>query len=207
MSTRLSFNRNPQPPLIRVNHRIRAREVRVINGSTGEQLGVLKLQDALRKAEEIGLDLVEVAPNADPPVCRIVDFGKYRYELAKQEKEKKSNTSKVKEVKFRVNIDNHDYLTKLRHAEEFLDKGNKLKVQLQFRGRQMAHQELGMAVVMRVKEDLATMGHVDMEPKLVGRAINMVMSPLPANKRKRKFKPMEFEPEDDSAVPDEDGEE
>ncbi|MGA1129141.1 MAG: translation initiation factor IF-3, partial [Chthoniobacterales bacterium] len=153
-----------------------------------------------------GLDLVEVAPNAVPPVCRIVDFGKYRYELAKQEKEKKSNSSRVKEVKFRVNIDSHDYLTKLRHAEEFLDKGNKLKVQLQFRGRQMAHQELGMAVVLRVKEDLATMGHVDMEPKLVGRAINMVMSPLPANKRKRKFKPMEVEPEDDSGLSD-DGEE
>ncbi len=206
MPPRLPFNRNPQPPLIRVNHRIRAREVRVINGSTGEQLGVLKLQDALRKAEEAGLDLVEVAPNAVPPVCRIVDFGKYRYELAKQEKEKKSNSSRVKEVKFRVNIDSHDYLTKLRHAEEFLDKGNKLKVQLQFRGRQMAHQELGMAVVLRVKEDLATMGHVDMEPKLVGRAINMVMSPLPANKRKRKFKPMEVEPEDDSGLSD-DGEE
>lgn len=191
-----------------MNHRIRAREVRVINGSTNEQLGVLKLQDALRKAEELGLDLVEVAANANPPVCRIVDFGKYRYELAKQEKDKKTNTGgKVKEVKFRVNIDSHDYLTKIRHAEEFLDKGNKLKVQLQFRGRQMAHQELGMAVVLRVKDDLATMGHVDMEPKLVGRAINMVLSPLPANKRKRKFKPMEVEPEDDSAEPDEDGEE
>jgi translation initiation factor IF-3 len=199
----LSFNRTPQPPLIRVNHRIRAREVRVIDGSTNEQLGVLRLQDALRKAEEMGLDLVEVAANADPPVCRIVNFGKYRYELAKQEKDKKASTSKVKEVKFRVNIDSHDYLTKLRHAEEFLDKGNKLKVQLQFRGRQMAHQELGMAVVLRVKEDLATMGHVDMEPKLVGRAINMVMSPLPAAKRKRKFAPMEVEPEDDSAQPDE----
>jgi translation initiation factor IF-3 len=199
------FSRTPQPPLIRVNHRIRAREVRVINGANGEQLGVLKLPDALRKAEEMGLDLVEVAANANPPVCRIVDFGKYRYELAKQEKDKKSHAGKVKEVKFRVNIDNHDYLTKIRHAEEFLDKGNKLKVQLQFRGRQMAHQELGMAVVLRVKEDLATMGHVDMEPKLVGRAINMVMSPLPANKRKRKFKPMDVEPEDDSNLPD-DGE-
>jgi translation initiation factor IF-3 len=132
-----------------------------------------------------------------------VNFGKYRYELAKQEKDKKSHAGKVKEVKFRVNIDNHDYLTKIRHAEEFLDKGNKLKVQLQFRGRQMAHQELGMAVVLRVKEDLATMGNVDMEPKLVGRAINMVMSPLPANKRKRRFKPMDIEPEDDSALPDE----
>jgi translation initiation factor IF-3 len=187
-----------------VNHRIRAREVRVINGATNEQLGILKLQDALRKAEEMGLDLVEVAATANPPVCRIVDFGKYRYELAKQEKDKKANTSKVKEVKFRVNIDNHDYMTKIRHAEEFLDKGNKLKVQLQFRGRQMAHQELGMAVVLRVKDDLATMGHVDMEPKLVGRAINMVLSPLPASKRKRKFAPMDYEPEDDSAEVDED---
>lgn len=204
MSRRPPFNRNPQPPLIRVNHRIRAREVRVINGVTNEQMGVMKLQDALRQAGEMGLDLVEVAPNAAPPVCRIVNFGKYRYEMAKQEKDKKTHAGKVKEVKFRVNIDQHDYLTKIRHAEEFLDKGNKLKVQLQFRGRQMAHQDLGMAVVQRVKEDLATMGHVDMEPKLVGRAINMVLSPLPANKRKRKFKPMEVEPEDDSGVDDED---
>lgn len=186
-----------------MNHRIRAREVRVIDGTTNSQLGVMKLADALRKAEEMGLDLVEVAAQANPPVCRIVNFGKYRYELAKQEKEKKSHAGKVKEVKFRVNIDNHDYLTKIRHAEEFLDKGNKLKVQLQFRGRQMAHKELGMAVVLRVKDDLATMAHVDMEPKLVGRAINMVMSPLPANKRKRKFKPMLEEPEDDSNLPDE----
>lgn len=200
----MSFHRNPQPPLTRVNHRIRAREVRVIIAATNEQLGVMKLQDALRKAGELGLDLVEVAANAVPPVCRIVDFGKYRYEMAKQDKEKKSHAGKVKEVKFRVNIDNHDYLTKIRHAEEFLDKGNKVKVQLQFRGRQMAHQDLGMAVVLRVKEDLATMGHVDMEPKLVGRAINMVLSPLPANKRKRKFAPMAVMPEDDSAEPDED---
>lgn len=199
----MSFHRNPQPPLIRVNHRIRAREVRVIHAATNEQLGIMKLQDALRRAGELGLDLVEVAPNAAPPVCRIVDFGKYRYEMAKQEKEKKSHAGKVKEVKFRVNIDNHDYLTKIRHAEEFLDKGNKVKVQLQFRGRQMAHQDLGMAVVLRVKEDLATMGHVDMEPKLVGRAINMVLSPLPVNKRKRKFAPMAVMPEDDSEKSDE----
>ena len=199
----MAFTRTPQPPPIRVNHRIRAREVRVINGATNEQLGVLKLQDALRRAEEMGLDLVEVAPNAEPPVCRIVNFGKYRYELAKQEKDKKSHASKLKEVKFRVNIDQHDYMTKIKHAEEFLDKGNKVKVQLQFRGREMAHQELGMAVVQRVKVDLDTMAHVDMEPRLVGRTINMVMSPLPASKRKRKFAPMEIEPEDDSALPDE----
>jgi len=174
--------------------------VRVINGVTNEQLGVLRLQDALRKAEELGLDLVEVSANANPPVCRIVDFGKYRYELAKQEKDKKTNTSKVKEVKFRVNIDNNDYMTKIRRAEDFLDKGNKLKVQLQFRGRQMAHQELGMAVVLRVRDDLSTMGNVDMEPKLVGRAINMVLSPIPVNKRKRKFAPLTagMEEDDDS---------
>lgn len=178
--------------------------MRVINGATNEQLGVMRLQDALRRAEEMGLDLVEVAAHASPPVCRIVNFGKYRYELAKQEKDKKSHAGKVKEVKFRVNIDQHDYLTKIRHAEEFLDKGNKLKVQLQFRGRQMAHQELGMAVVLRVKDDLVTMGHVDMEPKLVGRAINMVLSPLPSAKRKRKFAPLGSEPEDDSDQPEED---
>lgn len=200
----MAFNRNPQPPQIRVNHRIRAREVRVINGATNEQMGVMRLPDALRKAEEMGLDLVEVAANADPPVCRIVNFGKYRYELAKQEKDKKSSAGRLKEVKFRVNIDQHDYMTKIRHAEEFLDKGNKVKVQLQFRGREMAHQDLGMAVVQRVREDLATMGHVDMDPRLIGRTINMTMSPLPASKRKRKFAPMDVEPEDDSNQPDED---
>ncbi len=199
----MAFNRNPQPPQIRVNHRIRAREVRVINGATNEQLGVMRLPDALRKAEEMGLDLVEVAASADPPVCRIVNFGKYRYELAKQEKDKKPHAGKLKEVKFRVNIDQHDYITKIRHAEEFLDKGNKVKVQLQFRGREMAHQDLGMAVVHRVREDLATMAHVDMDPRLIGRTINMTMSPLPAAKRKRKFAPMEFEPEDDSGQSDE----
>ncbi len=193
----MSYNRNPQPPQIRVNHRIRAREVRVINGATNEQLGVMRLPDALRKAEEMGLDLVEVAANADPPVCRIVNFGKYRYEIAKQEKDKKSHAGRLKEVKFRVNIDEHDYMTKIRHAEGFLDKGNKVKVQLQFRGREMAHQDLGMAVVQRVREDLATMAHVDMEPRLVGRTINMTMSPLPAAKRKRKFAPLEDFDEDE----------
>ncbi len=157
----------------------------------------MRLPDALRKAEEMGLDLVEVAANADPPVCRIVDFGKYRYEIAKQEKDKKSHAGRLKEVKFRVNIDEHDYMTKIRHAEGFLDKGNKVKVQLQFRGREMAHQDLGMAVVQRVREDLATMAHVDMEPRLVGRTINMTMSPLPAAKRKRKFAPLENFDEDE----------
>ena len=172
---------------IRINERIRAREVRVILAATNEQLGVLRLDEAIRRARAMGLDLVEIAPNAQPPVCRIVDFGKFRYELSKQEKEKKHVVHKVKEVKFRVNIDEHDYLTKVRHAEDFLDKGNKVKVHLQFRGREMAHQDLGMLVVRRVRDDLSGMAHVDMEPKLVGRAIGMTLSPLPAGKRHRKF--------------------
>jgi len=159
----------------------------VINGVTNEQLGVMRIEEALRHARGLGMDLIEIAANAQPPVCRIVDFGKFRYDLAKQEKEKKNTAGRVKEVKFRVNVAEHDYLTKIRHAEEFLDKGNKVKIHLQFRGREMAHQDLGMQVVRRVKEDLATMGHVDMEPKLVGKAIGMTLSPLPASKRKRKF--------------------
>ena len=174
--------------------------MRVIVASNNEQLGVLRLDEAIRRARSMGLDLVEIAPNAQPPVCRIVDFGKFRYDLSKQEKDKKQTTTKVKEIKFRVNIDEHDYLTKVRHAEDFLDKSNKVKVHLQFRGREMAHQELGMLVVKRVREDLAGMAHVDMEPKLVGRAIGMTLSPLPAGKRHRKFTKhgeiLEPEPED-----------
>ena len=147
----------------------------------------MKLQEALRTAQSLGLDLVEVAPNANPPVCKIVDFGKYRYDLAKQEKDRKSIGSKLKEIKFRVNIDPHDYLIKVRHAEEFLDKGNKVKLQLQFRGREMTHKELGYGLMERLKGDLTTMGQVEMEPRLMGKSISMTMSPLPASKRKRRF--------------------
>jgi translation initiation factor IF-3 len=179
--------RDQREPEHRINERIRAREVRVIVAATGAQLGVMRTDEAIAKAKSYGLDLVEVAANAQPPVCRIVDYGKYRYEQAKQEKERKHAVTKVKEVKFRANIDEHDYMTKIRHAEEFLDKGNKLKIGLQFRGREMAHQEIGRAVLERVKQDLATMAHVDMEPKMAGRALSMTLSPLPANKRKRRF--------------------
>jgi translation initiation factor IF-3 len=157
--------------------------------ATNEQLGVMKLQDALRRAQAIGLDLVEVAPNASPPVCKIVDFGKYRYDLSKQDKDRKSTGSKLKEIKFRVNIDPHDYGIKVRHAEEFLDKGNKVKVHLQFRGRELSHKELGFQLMQRLKEDLSTMGQAEMEPKLMGKSIGMTISPLPANKRKRRFAP------------------
>lgn len=175
---------------INVNGRIRAREVRVILASTKEVLGVMKTSDALRKANQLGLDLVEIAPNAQPPVCQIVDFGKYRYEQSKLEKDRHHHTARVKELKFRVNIDAHDYMTKVRRGEEFLDKGAKLKVQLQFKGRQMAHQELGDQLMIRIQGDLATMSQVEMPPRKAGRSINMVLSPLPANKRKRRFKPL-----------------
>ena len=178
---------------INVNGRIRAREVRVIMAATKEQLGIMRTSDALRRANQMGLDLVEIAPTANPPVCQIVDFGKYRYELAKQDKERKHSTAKLKEVKFRVNIDEHDYTTKLRRAEEFLDKGSKVKVQLQFRGREMAHKELGDQLVRRVRDDLTGMSAVEMEPKHAGRSINMTLSPLPIGRRKRRFKAMDEE--------------
>lgn len=164
-------------------------------GATGEQLGVMKLSDALRRAQGMGLDLVEVAPTANPPVCKIVDFGKFRYDLSKQEKDRKASGTKLKEIKFRVNIDEHDYLTKLRHGEAFLDKGNKVRVQLQFRGREMAHQEFGMQLMHKVRDDLSGMSQVEMEPKLAGRNITMTLSPLPAARRKRRF-----------SVPDDDAE-
>ena len=156
-------------------------------GSTSEQLGVMKLNDALRRAQTLGLDLVEVAPTANPPVCKIIDFGKFRYDISKHTKDKKPASSKLKEIKFRVNIDEHDYLTKIRHGEEFLDRGNKVRVQLQFRGREMAHQEFGMQLVEKVRDDLSSMSQVEMDPKITGRNITMTLAPLPANRRKRKF--------------------
>src|ERR1700674_5639894 len=156
-------------------------------GSTGEQLGVMKLPDALRKATSLGLDLVEVAPSANPPVCKIVALGKFRYDISKQAKDKKPSGAKLKEIKFRVNIDDHDYLTKIRHGEEFLERGNKVRVQLQFRGREMAHQEFGMQLMEKVREDLSGMSQVEMEPKITGRNVTMTLTPLPAARRKRRF--------------------
>jgi len=190
-----------------VNQRIRAREVRVIVASSGQQLGVLKIQDALRAAQTAGLDLVEVAPTANPPVCRIVDFGKFKYEISKQDKEKKQASSKLKEIKFRVNISEHDYETKLRHGEEFLDRGNKVRVQLQFRGRENAHKELGMKLMHKISDDLNSMANVEQAPKLMGRAVTMTLAPLPAGKRKRKFAKMEYLPEDTDTEADHDEDE
>jgi translation initiation factor IF-3 len=173
-------------------------------GSTGEQLGVLKLTDALRKAQGLGLDLVEIAPTASPPVCKIIDFGKFRYDISKQTKDKRPAGARLKEIKFRVNIDDHDYLTKIRHGEEFLDRGNKVRVQLQFRGREMAHQEFGMQLMEKVRDDLSGMSQVEMEPKITGRNITMTLSPLPANRRKRRFAPP-LKTAEEEAVPSPNG--
>ncbi|MEM6915293.1 MAG: translation initiation factor IF-3 [Verrucomicrobiota bacterium] len=178
------MKRRPREPRTRVNERIRASEIRVIYG---EHNVVLPTHKALKKAKELGLDLVEIAPNARPPVCRIVDYGKYKYEQSKQKKSDKPK-KREKEVKFRVNIDPHDYGIKMMHAEDFLAHGFKVRVQLQFRGRQMAHKELGFELMQRVKEDLASMANCDLEPKLNNRNILMMLSPLPPEKQQRKFR-------------------
>src|SRR5208337_1629679 len=153
---------------IRRNHRIKVPQVRVISPE-GKQLGILDTPKAVNLALEVGLDLVEVAPNATPPVCRIMDFGKYVYEESKKTSHVKSTASKIKEIEFTARIAPNDFNTKLRHAEEFLDHGNKVKLRLKFRGREMAHTELGFQVVKRAVADLAGMGHPDAEPKLIGR--------------------------------------
>lgn len=180
--------------------------MRVIIGSTGQQLGILKTEEAVRRAKSYGLDLIEVAPTANPPVCRIADFGKFKYELTKKEKESKHSATKIKEIKFRVKIGTHDYETKLRHAEEFLEKGNKLKMVLQFRGRENAHKDLGLLMMQKIIKDLETMATADMPPKLVGRAVGMTMSPLPAAKRKRRFAKIEGDYVEDVDSDDEDEE-
>ncbi len=173
-----------------MNERIRAPKVRVVDGDTNNQLGVMPTHQAIRLAKEKGVDLVEVAASADPPVCRLVDYGKYKYTQEKHKKEaaKHHKASKLKELKFRVGIDPHDYHIKITHAEDFLAEGHKLRIQLQFRGRQMAHQELGHALAERIKKDLLTMGAVDAAPRQAGRNINMQISPLPERQRVRTIK-------------------
>ncbi|MEX2381283.1 MAG: translation initiation factor IF-3 [Opitutales bacterium] len=176
----------------RRNERIRSREVRVI-GPKGDQIGIMATEKAIQLARQIGYDLVEISANANPPVCRILDFGKYMYEQSKKTKDSKATTSKIKEVKFRVKIGEHDYMTKLRHAEEFLGKGNKVKLTLTFRGREMEHKELGFENITRAIGDLNQVGVPDAPPRLAGRNINAMLSPLPANKRKIRWN--EPEPE------------
>ncbi len=172
--------------MTRINDRIRAPKVRVIL-ATGEQLGIMSSRDALQKAMAMGLDLVEIAGQVDPPVCKIVDFGKYKYEQAKLKKQKSKSATRMKEVKFRVGTGQHDYNIKLGKAEGFLENNHKCRFVLQFRGRENAHKDLGFVVLNRIIEDLKTMAQVDQPPRLNGRAVAMILSPLPAHQRKRKF--------------------
>lgn len=158
-------------------------------GPDGQPLGVLAISEALIRARQYGLDLVEVAPNARPPVCKILDYGKFKYEIAKREREsRKHNVSaKLKELKFHLNTDTHDYMVKMRHAEDFLFKGMKVKAMLVLRGREMLRKDDGLTMVKRIIADLAHVASADNIPKLIGRNINMMLTPLPAKKRVRKY--------------------
>jgi translation initiation factor IF-3 len=162
----------------RVNGAIRAPQVRCIDPD-GEQLGVLDTREAISKAEDFGLDLVEVQPNVDPPVCKILDYGKYKYEAQKRANEarKKQKIIEVKEIKLRPNIDEHDYQVKMRNVVKFLSGGDKVKVTLRFRGREMAHQELGANVLTRVREETEEIAKIEAMPKMEGRQMIMVWAP------------------------------
>jgi translation initiation factor IF-3 len=162
----------------RINDRIRARQVRLIN-SDGSQLGVKALPEALQIAREQGLDLVEVADKADPPVCKIMDYGKYKYEQDQRRKESKRKATSVviKEMKFRPKIDGHDYETKMKHVERFLAEGSKVKLTIMFRGREMAHPELGRRILERVADRVAELAIVEAAPRQDGRNMTMVLNP------------------------------
>jgi len=161
-----------------VNEKIIAPEVRVIN-QDGEQVGIVSIEEANEIASEASLDLVEISPNAEPPVCRIMDYGKFRFEESKklQTAKKKQKQTQVKEIKFRPGTDIGDYKIKLRKLVEFLEEGDRTKVTLRFRGREMAHQELGLELLQRVKADLEEYGTVEQEPKMEGRLMVMVLAP------------------------------
>ncbi|EKV27651.1 Translation initiation factor 3 [Caenispirillum salinarum AK4] len=162
----------------RVNDAINVQQVRLIDAE-GEQVGVVHIREALEMAEEAGLDLVEVSPNADPPVCKILDYGKFKYESQKKKAEarKKQKVVEVKEVKLRPNIDENDYQVKMRNVKRFLEAGDKVKCTLRFRGREMAHQDLGMKVLMRVRDEFEDVAKVEQHPKMEGRQMVMVMAP------------------------------
>ncbi|MGI1661230.1 translation initiation factor IF-3 [Palleronia sp. KMU-117] len=162
----------------RINDRIRAPEIRLI-GAEGENIGVVTPARALEMAEEVGLDLVEISPNATPPVCKIMDFGKYKYETQKKEAEarKKQKIIEIKEVKFRPNTDTHDYDVKMRNVIRFLENGDKVKVTLRFRGREMAHQDLGRQLLERVATDVEEIGKIENMPKMEGRQMVMMIGP------------------------------
>jgi translation initiation factor IF-3 len=181
---------------VRVNGKIRAREVRVI-GTDGQQLGVIPLADAINLARAKGVDLVEIAATANPPVCRLVDFGKYRYEQAKKEKEarKHQHANKVKEIQLSPGIDPHDFGVKLSHAIDFMCEEMKVKVTLRFRGREMAHKEFGFQQIEKFTKEVAPYGHPDSPAKLVGKGITVMFSPLPRNKRAKNPRQAEIDAE------------
>ncbi len=168
---------------VRINRNIRAREVRLIDPD-GEQKGIVSLEEALRTAEEYGLDLVEVSPNANPPVCRIMDYGKYRYQQAKKNKDakKKQSVIHVKEVKLRPKTEEHDIQYKLAHVKRFLSDGNRVKVTIQFRGREIAHPDMARRVVDKILEGTSEIGIVDQQPKIEGRRMIFVLRPAAPGK-------------------------
>ncbi len=174
----------------RLNDQITVRECRLINFD-GEQLGIYPLVQARRIAEDEGLDLVEIAPQADPPVCRIMDYGKFKYDQAIKAKQARKNQSKIetKEMKFRPKIDVGDYTTKKKHVLRFLDAGNKVKITIMFRGREMAHPEQGLTILERLADDLKDVAVIESQPKMEGRNMHMLIAPLPsavAAKKKKK---------------------
>ena len=163
-----------------MNEKIRGSDIRLI-GADGENVGVVSPERALEMAEDAGLDLVEISPNANPPVCKIMDFGKFKYEQQKRESEarKKQKVIEIKEVKFRPNTDTNDYDVKMRNVFKFLENGDKVKITLRFRGREMAHQNLGRELLERVAEDTKDKGKVENFPKMEGRQMVMLIGPLP----------------------------
>jgi translation initiation factor IF-3 len=172
------MRRDTRAPQVRVNDRIRAREVRVID-EEGEQLGIMTPQQAIDLARQRGYDLVEVAPMANPPVCRIIDFGKYLYEQKKRahEAKKKQAVIEVKEIKFRPMTDDHDYNFKMKHAREILADGNKVKATIRFRGREITHKELGFQLLDRLEKDLADKGVAEARPRHEGMQLIMIFGP------------------------------
>ncbi|MDP6832533.1 MAG: translation initiation factor IF-3 [Alphaproteobacteria bacterium] len=178
MARRFYPNTPPAQSGPRINERIETDSVRLVD-ETGENVGVVSIDDALDRAEDAGLDLVEVAPEAKPPVCKILDYGKYKYEAQKKANEarKKQKVIDIKEIKMRPNIDHHDYDVKMRAMNKFLGEGDKVKVTLRFRGREMAHQNLGLKVLERVRDDLESVSKVEQFPKMEGRQMTMVIAP------------------------------
>lgn len=162
----------------KVNEMILAKEVRVID-EHGEMKGIFSVQEARRMADDAGLDLVEISPNTDPPVCKILDYGKYKYEQQKKaaEARKKQKIIDVKEIKVRPGIEKHDYEVKMRNARRFLEEGDKVKVTMRFRGREMSHQEIGLNLLKRMKEELGDVSTTELEPKFEGRQIIMMLAP------------------------------